>query len=98
MEAYLYSAKVNERLDDLTADYKLNKGLFLSLFIGGLGLLATWNWAPGALCLLESLAAFQRMDMHGRKFSQALFLQFLAPRLPVAKAAAEGGRWRGGGR
>lgn len=99
MEAYLYSAKVNERLDDLTADYKLNKGLFLSLAIGGLGLLGTGllgngHWAPGALCLLASSAAFQRMDLHGRKFAQALFLQFLA----TAPSGREGGgRGEGGG-
>lgn len=94
MEAYLYSAKVNERLDDLTADYKLNKGLFLSLAIGGLGLLGTGHWAPGAVSLLASLAAFQRMELHGRKFAQALFLQFLA----TAPSGREGGgRGEGGG-
>lgn len=93
MEAYLYSAKVNERLDDLIADYKLNKGLFLSLFVGGIGLLATLHWA-GAVFLLVSVAAFQRMEFHGRKFAQALFLQFLA----TAPSGREGGgKGEGGG-
>jgi len=94
MEAYLYSAKVNERLDDLMADYKLNKGLFLSLLIGALGLLASGHWAAGVLSVLTSLAAFQRMEFHGRKLAQALFLQFLA----TAPSGREGGgKGEGGG-
>jgi hypothetical protein len=96
MEAYLYSAKVNERLDDLTADYKLNKGLFLSLFLGGLGLMATWHWLGSGLCLLSSLAALQRMEFHGRKFAQALFLQFLAT-APSGREGGGKGEGAGGG-
>lgn len=92
MEAYLYSAKVNERLDDLTADYKLNKGLFLSLAIGGLGLLGTGLLGNGHWALCACWLPWR----HSSEWSctagslrRRCFCNSSPPRRRVVKAAAE---------
>jgi hypothetical protein len=104
-EAFLYSAKANEHLDDLSADYKLNKGLFTAFLIvsAAIGMsLAGWipsNAAPwlGVLLpgsLFAAACSFLRMDYHSRKYAQTLFLQFLTTN---AAAREGGGRGEGGG-
>jgi hypothetical protein len=105
-EAYLYSAKVSERLDDLIADYKLNKGLFTAFLLVSIFLAAAaTGWLPAntgkwtlsvlAASVIACICAFVRMDYHSRKYAQSLFLQFLA----TAPSGREGtgGRGDGGG-
>jgi hypothetical protein len=102
-EAFLYSAKANEHLDDLSADYKLNKGLFtaflllsIAMALSMAGLLPS-NADPPVLLpgsLFAAACSFLRMDYHSRKYAQTLFLQFLT----TASAAREGsGKGEGGG-
>lgn len=105
-EAYLYSAKVSERLDDLITDYKLDKGLFLafmlvpvSLMIATLGWVSvnTGRWTLPILAgsVIASVCSFVRMDYHSRKYAQTLFLQFLAT-MPSGREGG-GGKGEGGG-
>jgi hypothetical protein len=105
-EAYLYSAKVSERLDDLIADYKLNKGLFIAFLLVSVSLSASaLGWLPantGRWTLLvltgsaiAGVCSFVRMDYHSRKYAQTLFLQFLAT-MPSGREGG-GGKGEGGG-
>lgn len=100
-EAYLYSAKVSERLDDLHADYRLNKGLFNAfLLISSCLVISMPGWLPVsagawtvpalAASLVAAVCFFVRTGYHSRKFAQTLFLQFLA--------TAPGGGGGGGGK
>lgn len=104
-EAYLYSAKVSERLDDLIADYKLNKGLFIaflvisiSLAVSLLGLMPSntgaWTLPILGVSVIAGVCSFVRMDYHSRKYAQTLFLQFLAT-MPSGREG--GGKGEGGG-
>lgn len=104
-EAYLYSAKVTERLDDLIADYKLNKGLFLafliisvSLILAAFGIVrvntAQWTWPALGVSAIAGVCSFVRMEFHSQKYAQTLFLQFLST-LPAS--GREGGKGEGGG-
>lgn len=106
-EAYLYSAKVSERLDDLIADYKLNKGLFIAFLLVSLSLGASaLGWIPGNTgnwtlpllggSIVAGICSFVRMDYHSRKYAQALFLQFLST-APSGKEGGAGGKGEGGG-
>lgn len=104
-EAFLYSAKVSERLDDLIADYKLNKGLFaafalvaVSLLPAGIGWISTnagpHPWLALAASLIAGLCSFTRMEYHSRKYAQSLYLQFLTT---PGQREGGGGRGEGGG-
>ncbi len=104
-EAYLYSAKVSERLDDLIADYKLNKGLFLAFLLISVALLTSavglieantgkWTWAAWMASVVAGVSSFMRMDYYSRKYSQTLFLQLLST---MASSREGGGRGEGGG-
>ncbi len=104
-EAYLYAAKVSERLDDMLADYKLHKGLFIaftlisvSLVIAALGLVPansdSWTLPALAGSLIATGCSFARMDYHSRKHAQTLFLQFLAT---IQSSREGGGKGEGGG-
>jgi hypothetical protein len=109
-EAYLYSAKITERLDDLIADYKLNKGLFIAFLLVSLALTAsalgwlsanTGNWTLPILgcSVVAGVCSFVRMDYHSRKYAQSLFLQFLTtmPSGGEGGGRGEGGTGGGGG-
>lgn len=106
-EAYLYAAKVSERLDDLNADYKLNKGLLtafvliavcLALSLPGWFPINAGSWSLVALpgSIVAAFCFFVRMDYHSRKYAQALFLQFLATN-PSGRETTGGGKDGGGG-
>ena len=106
-EAYLYSAKVAERLDDLIADYKLNKGLFIAFLLVSVSLsTSALGWIPantGSWTLpvlggsvIAGVCSFVRMDYHSRKYAQSLFLQFLAT-MPSGREGGAGGKGEGGG-
>ncbi|WP_155121282.1 hypothetical protein [Bryobacter aggregatus] len=106
-EAYLAAAKGNERLDDLSADYKLNKGLFMAFLLISISLAAsllglipvnTGSWTLGifATCVIAGLCSFVRMDYHSRKYAQTLFLQFLAT-VPAGREGSGKGEGGGGG-
>lgn len=107
-EAYLYSAKVGERLDDLHADYKLNKGLFNAfLLVSACLILSLPGWLPvsAGAWALPALAAsifaavcfLVRTRYHSRKYAQTLFLQFLATSSPVREGGGKGEGGAGGG-
>jgi hypothetical protein len=107
-EAYLYAAKVSERLDDLIADYKLNKGLFIAFLLVSVCLaLALLGWIPAntgrwtlpilAATSIAGVCSFVRMDYHSRKYAQALFLQFLATTSGREGGKADAGGGGGGG-
>jgi hypothetical protein len=105
-EAYLYSAKVSERLDDLHADYRLNKGLFNAFLLICLcvaGSLPGWlpvtagAWAVPALAAsaVAALCFYVRTGFYSRKYAQTLFLQFLATNAGAREGG--GGKGEGGG-
>jgi hypothetical protein len=107
-EAYLYSAKVSERLDDLNSDYKLNKGLFTAFFLVSVLLSASaLGWLPAntgqwtlpvlTASVIACICAFVRMDYHSRKYAQTLFLQFLATTPSGREGGGGGGKGEGGG-
>ncbi|MBC7928060.1 MAG: hypothetical protein H7039_20645 [Bryobacteraceae bacterium] len=106
-EAYLYSAKVAERLDDLIADYKLNRGLFIAFLLVSISLTGTamgWlsantgSWTTTILAgsVIAGVCSFVRMDYHSRKYAQTLFLQFLAT-APSGRESGGGAKGEGGG-
>lgn len=105
-EAFLYSAKANEHLDDIIADYKLNKGLFTAFALVFLGLLfsllgwvpantGSWTWPAIAASFFAAVCSFVRMEYHSRKYAQSLFLQFLAT--PGIREGSGRGNDGGGG-
>lgn len=105
-EAFLYTAKVSERLDDLAADYKLNKGLFIAFLLifvsltpSTFGWISTnadaWVWLALAASLIFALCSFVRMEYHSRKYAQSVYLQFLTT--PSNRDNAGGGKGDGGG-
>ena len=107
VEAYLYAAKVSERLEDLVADHKLNKGLLVAFLLVALSLIAPvlgLEHLPSSLpawplllaTLVAAACAFVRMDYHGRKFAQSLFLLFLTAPAPSSGGGGGGGGGRGG--
>ncbi len=106
-EAYVYSAKVSERLDDLNADYKLNKGLFTAFLLISVCLaLSLPGWLPVssgpwalpklAVSIIATTCFYVRMNYHSRKYAQTLFLQFLATS-PSNREGAGGGKGDAGG-
>lgn len=106
-EAFLYSAKVSERLDDLIADYKLNKGLFIAFLLVSISLIVAlaaslptntgkWTFPILAASMIAGVCSFVRMDYHSRKYAQTLFLQFLST-TPSSRDGGGGGRGDGGG-
>lgn len=107
-EAYLYSAKVSERLDDLIADYKLNKGLFIAFLLISISLAvsaAGWihssagSWTLPLLggSIIATVCSFVRMDYHSQKYAQSLFLQFLATSPSSSREGGGGGKGESGG-
>jgi uncharacterized membrane protein YgcG len=114
IEAYLYAAKVNERLEDLVAEHKLNKGLVVAFLLValclGASLLGLGHLPPELpplplllASLVAAACAFVRLDHHGRKFAQSLYLLFLTAPAPGSRGegggggAGRGGQGGGGG-
>ncbi len=104
-EAFLYSMKANEHLDDIVADYKLTKGLFTAFLLVTFAIAASFTglfrsnageWTT--LLLLVSIVGawcgFVRMEYHSMKYAQSVYLLLLTT--PTGREGG-GGRGNGGG-